>query len=71
MVGFLKVQKNECVFFYYFMFVFICYYGFNILLYDFGVDSEEEFFNKLKYVVKVVQLRIISFKILIDGNLVL
>ncbi|KAK3091075.1 hypothetical protein FSP39_016962 [Pinctada imbricata] len=53
LVTLLNVQKNQCIPLHHLMSAFTCHFGFNIPLYDFNVDSEEELLTKLKHVVKV------------------
>lgn len=52
-VGLLKLQRNHWLPLHHLMSAFTCHYGFNIPLYDFNVDSEEELINKMKHVIKV------------------
>ena len=52
-VELLKIQKNNCMALHHLMSAFTCHFGFNIPLYDFHVDSEEELMKKLKHVVRV------------------
>ncbi|XP_069125542.1 meiosis regulator and mRNA stability factor 1-like [Argopecten irradians] len=66
MVGLLKYQKSQCLPLHHLMSTFTCHYGFNIPLYDFNVDSEEDLMKKLRHVVKVEMVNRCKYVMLVS-----
>ncbi|XP_060076534.1 meiosis regulator and mRNA stability factor 1-like [Ylistrum balloti] len=65
-VTLLRYQKSQCLPLHHLMSTFTCHYGFNIPLYDFNVESEEELMKKLRHVVKVEMVNRCKYVMLVN-----
>ncbi|XP_033736360.1 meiosis regulator and mRNA stability factor 1-like isoform X2 [Pecten maximus] len=65
-VSLLKYQKSQCLPLHHLMSTFTCHYGFNIPLYDFNVESEEDLMKKLRHVVKVEMVNRCKYVMLVN-----
>ncbi|OWF50825.1 meiosis arrest female protein 1 homolog isoform X2 [Mizuhopecten yessoensis] len=65
-VSLLKYQKSECLPLHHLMSTFTCHYGFNIPLYDFNVETEEDLMKKLRHVVKVEMVNRCKYVMLVS-----